>query len=162
MIEISNDSVLVRLVITLIDLLKFISHSIVSRFFNRYWRSACTISWGLFLLYEAIIGYDKFAHEDPLCPLSDENFPVWYWYSNFAVFGAFVFVWLTLFIKVNQIHSAKEKIPHLVAFNIVSMGTLATGLALFFDWGGLCIDVLGFVEVLNLIPEILYNSIRIL
>ena len=46
-----------------------------------------------------------------------------------------------------QIEDVADKVPHLVAFNIVSMGTLATFLSLILNWGGLCIDVLGYVII---------------
>lgn len=104
----------------------------------------CGTAWGFFIVFEALIGYDKFANSHPLCPGNDLDYPTWYWYLNFGVLGAFIFVWISLIIKISQIKRAEEKTPHLVAINIVSMGTIATLLALLFDWGGVCIDVLGF------------------
>ena len=83
-------------------------------------------------------------NEGPLCPYNDFNYPYWYWYSNFGVFGAYILIWTALIIKIVQIESAVEKTPHLVAFNIVSIGMVATALAVILDWGGVCIDILGF------------------
>jgi hypothetical protein len=60
-------------------------------------------------------------------------------------------------------------VPILVAFNIVSMGTIATILAVPFEWGGTCIDVLNvaspaaiWAEVLSLFRPLLLNKITII
>ena len=89
------------------------------------------------------MGYNKYTNYQPLCPFTDLYYPRWYWYTSFGVLGAFVIVWLVVLSKISQIKELEDKIPHLVAFNIVSMGTLATVLAIFLNWGGLCIDMLG-------------------
>ena len=94
-------------------------------------------------MYQALIGYDRFKSADPLCAFDDHDYPLWYWHTCYAVLGAFVIIWLVVLSKISQIHQLEDKVPHLVAFNIVSMGTLATILALVWNWGGLCIDVLG-------------------
>ena len=52
-------------------------------------------------------------------------------------------IWLVVLSKISQIDELEDKVPHMVAFHIVSMGTMATILSLLFNWGGLCIDVLG-------------------
>lgn len=89
------------------------------------------------------MGYDHYSSHQPLCPFSDHDYPTWYWYTSFGVLGAFVIIWLVSLSKISQIHDLEDKVPHMVAFHIVSMGTLATILSLFFNWGGLCIDILG-------------------
>ena len=80
---------------------------------------------------------------EPICPYSDQDYPSWYWYICYGVLGAFVIIWLVVMGKISQIKRLEEKVPHIVACNVVSMGTVATVLALCFNWGGLCIDVLG-------------------
>ena len=92
-----------------------------------------------------MIGYDQYVNKNPLCPYNDFEYPYWYWYSNFGVLGAYILIWIALIIKIVQIESALEKTPHLVAFHIVSIGMVATALALFLDWGGVCIDRLGYL-----------------
>ena len=118
---------------------------------DSYWQPACISAWTLFIIYQTLIGYDKFANPHSLCPHDDYSYPMWYWYSCFGVLGAFVFVWIALLTKISNIQSAQEKTPHLIAFNIVSMGTLATVFALVLDWGGICIDVLGCGMIHNLL-----------
>lgn len=111
--------------------------------FRRTWRSVCTCAWSFFLIYQALIGYDKLASVKPICPYSDQDYPSWYWYTCYGVLGAFVIIWLVVLGKLSQIQALEEKVPHIVAFHVISMGTVATILALIFNWGGLCIDVLG-------------------
>jgi hypothetical protein len=60
-----------------------------------------------------------------------------------GVMGAFAMIWCALFMRILSITDASKRVPYIVAFNIVSMGTIATALALVWNWGGVCIDVLG-------------------
>jgi signal transduction histidine kinase len=46
-------------------------------------------------------------------------------------------------MKLFQLKEGSKRVPLLVAINIVTIGTVATILALCFEWGGVCIDVLG-------------------
>ena len=110
---------------------------------KRTWRPACIGAWTFFLICQAAIGLDKCISENPLCPYSDKDYPLWYWYICYGVLGAFAIIWLAVLSKISQIQQLEDKVPHLIAFNIISMGTLATILALFLNWGGLCVDVLG-------------------
>ena len=89
------------------------------------------------------MGYDQYKSVKPLCPHSDVEYPRWYWYICYGVLGAFIIIWFVVLSKISQIEILEDKVPHLLAFNIVSMGTLATILALVWNWGGVCIDVLG-------------------
>lgn len=109
----------------------------------RTWRPACVGAWSFFLIFQVLIGYDKYKSVQPLCPYSDFEYPRWYWYICYGVLGAFIIIWFVVLSKISQIENLEDKVPHLVAFNIVSMGTLATILALVLNWGGVCIDVLG-------------------
>jgi hypothetical protein len=52
-------------------------------------------------------------------------------------------IWAALLSKILQSKVGPERVPYFTAFNIVSMGTIATMLAVIFDWGGICIDSLG-------------------
>ena len=78
----------------------------------------------------------------PLCAFSDSKYNSWYWYLNYSVLGAFAIIWGVLFAKILQSKPGNERVPSLTAFHIVSMGTIATLLAVI-GWGGTCIDVLG-------------------
>jgi hypothetical protein len=103
----------------------------------------CVAAWSLFIIFELAVFLDRKYSEKPLCPHSDYYFPQWYWYSNYGVLGGFFLVLFTIIMKLLQLKAVSKRIPLLVAFNIVTMGTVATILALCFEWGGMCIDVLG-------------------
>jgi hypothetical protein len=61
----------------------------------------------------------------------------------YSVLGGFVLIWCALFMRLLSIIDVSKRVPYIIAFSIVSMGTIATALALFWNWGGVCIDVLG-------------------
>jgi len=90
------------------------------------------------------LGCDKFLSSSPLCPHSDFDYGNIYWYICYGVLGGFLIVWISLLTKIIQSTPGSERVPYFTAFNIVSMGTIATILAVM-DWGGVCIDVLGYV-----------------
>lgn len=90
------------------------------------------------------IGYDKFYSVNPLCHHSDQHYPIWYWYICHGVLGAFTITLLLVITKISQVDTIEDKVPHLVACNIIMISTIATVLSLV-DWGGVCIDVLGWV-----------------
>lgn len=109
----------------------------------RYWKSACYMAWFVFVGFEVGIGCDHYFSKKPLCPYSDHDYGAWYWYIIVGVLGAFIIVWGIIFMKLFQSKPGIEMIPYLTAFNIVSMGTISTVLAVALNWGGVCIDVLG-------------------
>jgi hypothetical protein len=110
---------------------------------TKWWLQMCVPAWLLFIIFELAVFFDRQYSKKPLCPHSDHHFPEWYWYTNFGVLGGFIVVLFVLLLKMIQSESGSKRITSLVAFNIVLMGTIATILALCFEWGGMCIDVLG-------------------
>lgn len=109
---------------------------------DKWWKGVCVYSWITFIAFELAVGLDRLYNEYPLCPYTDINYGVVYWNSCYACLGGFVIVLCTLIMKVFQLKGGK-RVPLLVSINIVSMGTIATALALIFEWGGVCIDGLG-------------------
>ena len=112
-------------------------------FLLRTWKPACATAWTIFIVLEVVIGYDKFTSEHPLCPYADRYYPDWYWYINYGVLGAFIITLLLVISKISQIQAIEDKVPHLVACNIILIATIASILAFIWNWGGVCIDVLG-------------------
>eukprot|EP01041_Mallomonas_annulata_P018180 gene18180-36985_t len=94
--------------------------------FCRWWKQACALTWIIFALYEVGIGYDYFFSGNPLCPFTDIKYDPWYWHTNFAVLGGFCLIWLMMLLKVTQMKIGVTRAPHLTAFNIVTIGTIAT------------------------------------
>ena len=101
-------------------------------------------AWIQFIAYEAFLGYDQYFSPQPLCPHTEEDFgrPAWYVAINYCCLGGFVMIWLALAIKISVMEASKARSVMIVALNIVSMGTIATVLAVIFEWGGVCVDML--------------------
>eukprot|EP01041_Mallomonas_annulata_P012288 gene12288-25843_t len=108
----------------------------------RWWIPACALAWSIFFIYEIGIGCDKIFSKHPLCPYSDIDFGNWYWSINYIVLGGFFLTWIMLLMKIIQMKPGPARVPHFTAFNIVSIGTIATLLALVWNWGGVCEDAL--------------------
>ena len=108
---------------------------------SAYCMPVCFIAWVHFIVYQSAIGYNRFYSAEPICPYSDQDFGKLYWYCCFSVLGGFVLIWLVLAFKIYLLPSSRRT-PLILAINVVSMGTVATFLALVFHWGGVCIDVL--------------------
>ena len=126
-------------------------YRISDKFRTRWWKPSCILAWGIFLAFEIYIGLDRIYSKNPLCPHSDLKYGKWYWYTIVVVFGGFLTTWGELLTKIVQSNPGNERVPYLTAFNIVTMGTLATLLSLVFDWGGVCIDVLGYDYYVSLL-----------
>lgn len=109
---------------------------------DKMWESLCIYSWLMFITFELSIGLDRIYSEHPLCPYTAREYGPVYWHACFACLGGFILILCLLIIKVVQLKGGK-KIPLSVSINIVSMGTIATALNLFIEWGGTCIDGLG-------------------
>jgi len=109
----------------------------------RWWEKACISSWIIFICFQICIQIDHTYSKHPLCPHTDEIYPKWYWTVCLATMGGFICTWIVLLTRLMNSPSSFENAPTYTAFNVVSMGTLATVLSVFFNWGGVCIDVLG-------------------
>lgn len=55
---------------------------------------------------------------------------------------------LLLLSKLVQSTAAGEHVSYMIALSITSMATVSTFLTLFFSWGGVCVDTLGYVGLL--------------
>jgi len=74
----------------------------------------------------------------------EEDFgrPEWYVGINYACLGGFFMIWSALAIKISLMGPSKARSVMFVALNIVSMGMIATVLAVVYEWGGVCVDML--------------------
>ena len=108
-----------------------------------YWKPACFFAWFVFILFEVLIEYDYRYSKSPLCPYTDENYNKAYFYINYSVFGGFVTSTVFTFLTILWVHlDLQKKLSLIVSLNIVLIGSITTLLS-FYNWGGLCIDVLG-------------------
>mmetsp|Transcript_30216 Transcript_30216/g.41566 ORF Transcript_30216/g.41566 Transcript_30216/m.41566 type:complete len:767 (-) Transcript_30216:185-2485(-) len=119
----------------------------------RWWKEACILAWVVFIFFEIIIEYDHMYSKSPLCNTSDRYYPRWYQSIYLIVLGGFMVTWLILLSRIVNSKPGFECVPFYTAINIVSMGAVATILAIFFNWGGVCVDVLGVASPASLWGE---------
>jgi len=106
------------------------------------WKIAVGSAWIFFIGFILFIGFDTIYSSNPLCPSYGYNFSSIFWHINYSVLGGFVLILMLIIMKILQFRSNGSLAPLYVALNIVTMGTIATFLALIPEWGGYCIDVL--------------------
>ena len=70
------------------------------------------------------------------------EFKNWYWYACSGVMTAYVLLWISQLAKIIFSKPGEFRVPHLMAFNIISMASIASFTSLIWDWGGLCVDTL--------------------
>ena len=109
---------------------------------TRFALPSCIISWVIFIGFEIFMFCDRKFSAVPLCPHSDASYDPWYFSSIFASLGGFFMIFIVLSLKIVQVGQTKSRIPLLVALQIVLMGLISNILLAFWDWGGVCIDVL--------------------
>ena len=110
------------------------------------WKNTYFTAWILFIFFEILIEVDYLFSKHPLCRYSDKEYPQWYWIFCYTILGGFLISWMLLLVRIIYAKSGNGSETVFIAFNIVSMGTLATAIALIFNWGGICVDALGFVK----------------
>ena len=89
------------------------------------------------------MGISNLYASHPLCPYDDQDYPRWYWNISYGVLGIWLFMWIALLMKLSNAKSMKERVPHLVAVNIISMSVISSILEMVPKWNGVCIDALG-------------------
>jgi len=119
---------------------------IEDRLLDRWWKRAVAASWVVCLAFTIAIGCDKFISAVPLCPLNVEDLldreSI---LTSSAVLGAFVMIDMFALYKIYQLPRGQSRVPMWLALHSSLQGTFSTFLTVVFDWGGLCVDTLGFV-----------------
>ena len=110
---------------------------------ERTWKTYVVSSWSFFIAYQLFMCLNHAFSSNPICALPVNGYSDVFWYIHYCCLGAFIFIWITLVIKLFQFNDARHKrIPLLVSFSIVTMTTIATFLAVVVKSGGFCLDVL--------------------
>ena len=108
----------------------------------KYYRVAYIYSWIIFIVYQIIIGVDYYYNKTPLCHYNDKQYNNDYWYSYYTILGAFlstsIFILFKMFFSNYDSH---KTIPLIMTANIILISTISTGMSIFFNWGGICIDM---------------------
>ena len=114
---------------------------IISEFSSLF--PASVLSWIIFIGLELFLLFNHKFSSQPLCPNNSDKYEIWYWYSYYGIFGGFLVVCMILLMKLVRSKPGKERTLFYFTLNNVSIATIATFLAIEFDWGGICIDILG-------------------
>ena len=94
-------------------------------------------------MYGILISVQAYTLEKPICTISPINYGSFYSVASVATLSGFFFTFMMLLVKICQASPGKERIPSLLALNVIAMGLLFTVLVVVFNWDGICIDVLG-------------------
>ena len=111
----------------------------------REWKQVCLVSWTIFFFFELSIILDKSYSIMPLCTHDIRITGTFYNFASAASLGGFFFTWISLFAKIIQIGPGTERIPTLLTFNVVSISFLSKLLIATSNWGGTCVDSLGYI-----------------
>ena len=101
------------------------------------------LSWIIFIAYLILISTQIYISSNPVCGNFSSDFGLFYSMASAAASSGFFFTFIMLLVKICQAKKGKERIPSILALNIIAMGLLFTILIVVFNWGGVCIDELG-------------------
>lgn len=89
---------------------------------------------------------DRYA-TNPLCSNDHMFLGAWYHYANCAILSAFICASMVMSVRLMHwrvVQNDKYTAAYTIFFNVVAMSTVATFLNVCFNWGGICIDRLGY------------------
>lgn len=95
---------------------------------------------------------DNFISEESLCPYDSSDYGNFFYFSSISALSGFFFTWMMVLVKILQTQPGNERVPNIVAFNIVSMGLVSTLMSVSLNLGGICLDSLGYVKLCILFP----------
>ena len=118
---------------------------------------ACAYSWVIFLVYEILISIQSYTAAKPLCAIvPNDSVSPFYNFSCAAAVSGFIFTFVMLSVRISQMMPGNERVPSMVALDVVLKGLLCTLVFVVFNLNGICIDVLGYVLDLDLDLEELF------
>ena len=89
---------------------------------------------------------------EPLCAILPEEIgSPFYFFACAAALSGFFFTFAMLSVRISQMMPGKERVPSIIALDIVFKGLLSTLIFVIYNWNGICIDVLGYGSSLNLL-----------
>ena len=109
--------------------------------------AVCLIALAVFVILQAVIGYQWQYGITPMCNVRNERAP-WTETVNLAVSAVFFFAVINLIVRIS-VSSFQTKINFNTNLNfnaslvISLMAGIGTWLTYFYDWGGTCEDAFG-------------------
>lgn len=84
-----------------------------------------------------------YVSSTPLCAISPHGYGSFFSFASAAALSGFFFTFLMLLFRILHARPGKDRIPSIIALNVVLMGLLSTLNFVLFNWVGVCIDTLG-------------------
>ena len=102
-------------------------------------------------MYEILISIQSYTAAKPLCAIvPNELGSPFYNFACAAAVSGFIFTFVMLSVRISQMMPGNERVPSLMALDVVLKGLLCTLVFVVFNLNGICIDVLGYVLDLEL------------
>ena len=110
----------------------------------RKWKLASLYSWVIFLVYEISISIQSYTAAKPICAIIPiELASSFYYFACAAAVSGFLFTFMMLSVRISSMMPGQERVPSLMALDVVLKGLLCSLAFFLFKWNGICIDVLG-------------------
>ncbi len=97
----------------------------------------------VFIVYELVISLQLYLLEKPLCGIRATEYGFFYTFACAATVSGFFFTVIMLIVRVFEARPGVERIPSIIALNVVSIGLLFSIMFGVFNWNGICVDDLG-------------------
>ena len=103
----------------------------------------CIFSWTVFIVYEIIMSMQTYLLEKPLCGITPTEYGYFFVFACAATVSGFFFTVVMLIMRIFEARPGIERIPSIIALNVVSIGFLFSVMFVAFNWNGICIDIVG-------------------
>ena len=110
----------------------------------RKWKLACCLSWTTCFLYITLITTQSYVFSEPVCNSVPFEYGHFYLFACAVAVSGFFFYFMQLSVRIYYALPGNERVPSIIALNIIFMGFLFTLYFAAFNWNGVCIDVFGY------------------
>ena len=110
----------------------------------RKWKLACCLSWTICFSYIILITTQSYVFPEPICNIVPFEYGHFYSFACAVAVSGFFFFLVQLSVRIFYAFPGNERVPSIIALNIIFMGFLFTLSFAAYNWNGVCIDVLGY------------------
>ena len=103
----------------------------------------CSLSWAICFLFVILITTQSYVFSDPVCTIVPNEYGSFYSFACAIALSGFFFTFMMLSVRIFQASPGNERIPSMIAWNIILVGFLSTLSFVVFNFNGVCVDVLG-------------------
>lgn len=116
-------------------------------FVSRKSNTVCLLSWAMCFLYVILITLQSYAFPQPICNIVPNGYGSFFPFACAAAVSGFFFTFMMLSVRIFQASPGNERVPSLIALNVISVGLLSTLTFVAFNFNGVCIDAFGLVII---------------